>query len=68
MSLAYMSDEGVEVEDTVSSDALSAHSNGEIIIPPEVWSKFPEAGGEVIFTVYARKGAATCTAKVAESE
>ena len=68
VSLAYMSDEGVEVEDTVSSDALSTHSDGEIVIPPEAWSKLPEAGGDVTFTVHSSKGSVKTTAKVAESE
>ena len=68
VSLAYMSDEGVEVEDTVNSDALSAHSDGEIIIPPEAWSKLPAAGGDVTFTVHSSKGSVKTTAKIAESE
>ena len=68
MSLAYMSDEGVEVDDIVNSDALSAHSDGEIVIPPEAWSKLPEAGGDVTFTVHSSKGSVKTTAKVAESE
>jgi hypothetical protein len=47
---------------------LTAHTDTEIVIPAEAWTKFPEAGGNVIFTVYSGKGTATFTAKVAESK
>ena len=58
------------VEDAVAefSDMLTAHTDTEIVIPAEAWTKFPEAGGNVIFTVYSGKGTATFTAKVADSE
>ena len=52
----------------MSSDALSAHSESEIVIPPEAWSKLPEAGGNVTLTVHSSKGSVKTTAKVAESE
>ena len=52
----------------MSSDALSAHSDGEIVIPPEAWSKLPATGEDVTFTVHSSKGSVKATAKVAESE
>ena len=52
----------------VNSDTLSAHSDGEIVIPPEALSKLPEAGGDMTFTVHSSKGSVKATAKVAESE
>jgi hypothetical protein len=63
-----MSKAAAAIDDIVNSDALSAHSDGEIIIPPEAWSRLPTAGEDVIFTVHSGKGAVRTTVKVAESE
>ena len=68
VSVAYTAADGSPMDEIVNSDMLTAHTDTEIVIPAEAWTKFPEAGGNVIFTVYSSKGTATFTAKVAESE
>ena len=67
VSVAYTAADGSPMDEIVNSDMLTAHTDTEIVIPAEAWTKFPEAGGNVIFTVYSGKGTATFTAKVAES-